>query len=108
MTQSTQRLNEILKALALDLQPLAGQDITSRSPADGATLAVLKAHSAQQAQEAIAAAHQAYLQWRTVPAPADLGIAVIGVPTAWRCRRMSGRSIFRFPTKGSLKCWPMR
>ncbi|MEJ5150115.1 L-piperidine-6-carboxylate dehydrogenase [Comamonas sp. MYb396] len=69
MTQSTQRLNEILKALALDLQPLAGQDITSRSPADGATLAVLKAHSAQQAQDAIAAAHQAYLQWRTVPAP---------------------------------------
>ena len=69
MTQSTTRLNDILKALALDLKPYAGNDITSRSPADGATLATLKADSAQQAKDAIAAAHAAYLQWRTVPAP---------------------------------------
>ena len=69
MTTSTTRLNEICKQLALDLKPLAGNDITSRSPADGATLATLKAHSAQQAKDAIAAAHAAYLQWRTVPAP---------------------------------------
>ena len=69
MTTSTTRLNDILKALALDLTPYAGNDIVSRSPADGATLATLKAHSAAQASDAIAAAHRAYLQWRSVPAP---------------------------------------
>ena len=69
MTQSTTRLNDILKALALDLTPFKGNDITSRSPADGANLVTLKAHSPQQATDAIAAAHSAYLQWRTVPAP---------------------------------------
>ena len=69
MTASTTRLKDICQQLALDLQPLAGQDITSRSPADGATLATLKAHSAQQANDAIQAAHNAYLQWRSVPAP---------------------------------------
>ncbi|MFG5779666.1 aldehyde dehydrogenase family protein [Comamonas sp. J-3] len=69
MTASTTRLKDICQQLALDLQPLAGQDIASRSPADGATLATLKAHSAQQANDAIQAAHNAYLQWRSVPAP---------------------------------------
>ncbi|MEN5181629.1 L-piperidine-6-carboxylate dehydrogenase [Comamonas sp. 4034] len=69
MSTSTTRLNEICKQLALDLKPLSGNDITSRSPADGATLATLKAHSAEQASAAIQAAHNAYLQWRTVPAP---------------------------------------
>ena len=69
MTQSTQRLNDILKQLSLDLKAYEGQDITSRSPSDGATLVTLKAHSAQQATDAIQAAHQAYLQWRVVPAP---------------------------------------
>ena len=47
MSTSTTRLNEICKQLALDLKPLSGNDITSRSPADGATLATLKAHSAE-------------------------------------------------------------
>ena len=69
MTTSTTRLNDICQQLGLDLKPLAGKDITSRSPADGANLVGLKAHSAQQANDAIAAAYNAYLQWRTVPAP---------------------------------------
>ena len=69
MTQSTTRLNDILKALALDLGPWAGNDITSYSPADGAKLASLKANTPQEAKDAIQAAHNAYLQWRNVPAP---------------------------------------
>jgi aldehyde dehydrogenase (NAD+) len=48
----------------------AGEGWTARSPIDGSTLLALMAHSAADVEAAIGAAHAAFLQWRTVPAPA--------------------------------------
>lgn len=46
-----------------------GTPITVRSPIDGKTLATLPAASPDDTREAIAAAHESFLKWRTVPAP---------------------------------------
>ena len=47
-----------------------GEGWTARSPIDGSTLMTLGSASAADVHEAIGAAHEAFLQWRTVPAPA--------------------------------------
>ncbi|MGE8319200.1 MAG: aldehyde dehydrogenase family protein [Comamonas sp.] len=69
MSDSRTRLQQIQKALDLDLQAHAGPDWTSRAPRGGAALAGVRAHTADEAQAAIAAAHAAWLAWRNVPAP---------------------------------------
>lgn len=43
--------------------------LEARSPIDGAVMGRLRAHSAGEVEEAVGRAHEAYLQWRTVPAP---------------------------------------
>ncbi|MEM7681963.1 MAG: aldehyde dehydrogenase family protein [Planctomycetota bacterium] len=47
-----------------------GEAIASCSPIDGATLASVNAHTPEQVDTAVAQAHDAFLTWRSVPAPA--------------------------------------
>ena len=47
----------------------AGDTLLSRSPIDGSTLIPLAAASAGDVEAAIGRAHEAFQQWRTVPAP---------------------------------------
>ncbi|MFN8169954.1 MAG: hypothetical protein U0S36_14400 [Candidatus Nanopelagicales bacterium] len=47
----------------------SGEGWTARSPIDGSALLVLGSHGAADVEAAIGAAHEAFLQWRTVPAP---------------------------------------
>jgi aldehyde dehydrogenase (NAD+) len=44
-------------------------DLIARSPITGGELARLHSHSSAQVTETVAAAQEAFLQWRTVPAP---------------------------------------
>ena len=69
MSDSHTRLQTVLNALGLDLTAYEGADWASRAPRDGARLATVKSHTAEQTQAAIQSAHEAYLTWRTVPAP---------------------------------------
>ncbi|WDZ96133.1 aldehyde dehydrogenase family protein [Herbaspirillum sp. WKF16] len=46
-----------------------GADLSVHSPCDGALLARLRSHGADDAQRAIERAHAAFLRWREVPAP---------------------------------------
>jgi len=59
----------LLASLDLDLTPYMGGDLCSRSPIDGAALALLRVDAPTQVSERIARAHAAFLQWRLVPAP---------------------------------------
>ncbi len=61
--------NDLLARLGVTLGDHAGTDLAARSPVDGATLARLRADTRESATGKIAAAHQAYLAWRNVPAP---------------------------------------
>jgi aldehyde dehydrogenase (NAD+) len=47
----------------------ADGDLAVRSPITGGELARLRSHSADEVAEIIGAAHEAFLTWRTVPAP---------------------------------------
>ena len=46
-----------------------GATWTARSPIDGSSLLTLRADSAADVEAAIGAAHEAFLEWRTVPGP---------------------------------------
>jgi aldehyde dehydrogenase (NAD+) len=59
--------NAILKGLGVTV-PGAG-DLIARTPIDGSELARLPSASANEAAGAVAAAHDAFLTWRSVPAP---------------------------------------
>ncbi len=63
-------LHPVLARLAVELAPYAGSDVCVRAPRDGGVLAQLRAHTSAEAQSTIAAAHDAFLLWRNVPAPA--------------------------------------
>ncbi len=54
---------------ACDATVPEGEGWTARSPIDGATLMPVGAGSRADVEEAIGAAHAAYLTWRTTPAP---------------------------------------
>jgi aldehyde dehydrogenase (NAD+) len=60
---------DILAALGLAAADLAAGDIAVRSPVDGAALGRLASHGPAETDAIIAAAHAAFLDWRTVPAP---------------------------------------
>lgn len=49
--------------------PLAGGPLLVHSPIDGSPLAALAETAANEVDEAVAAAHAAFLAWRTVPPP---------------------------------------
>ncbi len=59
----------LLKQLGVDLDAHAGNDITARSPIDGATVATLRANTASEVTAVITKSHAAFVAWRNVPAP---------------------------------------
>ncbi|SFI08292.1 aldehyde dehydrogenase (NAD+) [Collimonas sp. OK307] len=63
------QISTIFNELGFDFSAHAGNDLHSRSPRDGAAIASLRAHTTQEAENAIKNAHQAYEKWRVVPAP---------------------------------------
>ena len=70
MTTLTDRALTSLAACGADLPvPGAGPTVTSRSPIDGSVLATVPAVDAAGMAAAVDRAHDAYLTWRTTPAP---------------------------------------
>ncbi|UZD55700.1 L-piperidine-6-carboxylate dehydrogenase [Caldimonas aquatica] len=59
----------LMDRLGVPAQDWQDGPLESRSPIDGAVLGRVAVHSQAQARERIEAAHQAFLQWREVPAP---------------------------------------
>jgi aldehyde dehydrogenase (NAD+) len=59
----------LLKELGVDLAACAGNGLTARTPIDGSVLATLRADDDASIAARMAAAHAAFLEWRTVPAP---------------------------------------
>ncbi|WP_168878748.1 aldehyde dehydrogenase family protein [Rhizobium sp. P28RR-XV] len=59
----------ILTELGVSADRYTGGTLVVRSPVTGAEIGRLKEHSAEEAKGAIAAAHEAFLAWRSVPAP---------------------------------------
>lgn len=59
----------LLKKLGVRAEAVTGGDLAVRSPITGEVIARVRQTSAGEAAEAIATAHQAYLEWRMVPAP---------------------------------------
>jgi aldehyde dehydrogenase (NAD+) len=64
-----ERARSILGALGVDLASLAGAGVEARTPITGEAIARLRAHSPEEARAAIDRAHEAFLAWRSVPAP---------------------------------------
>jgi aldehyde dehydrogenase (NAD+) len=60
---------KLLQELGVDLSAHAGQDLRSRSPVDGAQVAVLRADRAAEVQAKIGVAAEAWRRWGGVPAP---------------------------------------
>lgn len=59
----------LLAKLGVALEQFEGPDLVARSPIDGRSLASLRADTAANVSDKIAAAHAAFLVWRNVPAP---------------------------------------
>ncbi len=62
-------ISTLLKELGVDAAAFAGGDLTARTPIDGSVLAVLGADDDAAIAPKVAAAHAAFLEWRSVPAP---------------------------------------
>jgi aldehyde dehydrogenase (NAD+) len=71
--QTTEQLRELARAglTRCGVRLAAGRPpvVTARSPVTGANLFELPAATPAQVEAAVAAAHRAFLDWRTVPAP---------------------------------------
>jgi len=59
----------LLRELGVDLASCAGSELTVRTPIDGSVLAMLRVDDDASIAAKAAAAHAAFLEWRTVPAP---------------------------------------
>jgi aldehyde dehydrogenase (NAD+) len=64
-----QEVQTILSQLGIPASAYSNGDLTIRTPITGEVIAELPKISSTAATEAIAQAHAAYLEWRTVPAP---------------------------------------
>jgi aldehyde dehydrogenase (NAD+) len=64
-----EQTNDLLITLGVSQQMLAGGALLTHSPITGDALAEVAATSREDVDAAIDAAHQAFLQWRSVPAP---------------------------------------
>ncbi|MGK9169779.1 aldehyde dehydrogenase family protein [Inquilinus limosus] len=62
-------LHDLIRGLGLDPDALTGGTLVVRSPVDGAEIARLREHTDADAGAAIERASNAFLNWRTVPAP---------------------------------------
>src|ERR1700693_5534164 len=60
---------DIFNELGFDCSSRAGNDLQVRSPRDGALIASLRTDTVSHTAAAIAAAQQAFLEWRLTPAP---------------------------------------
>ncbi len=60
---------QILRTLGVDLARFSGNDIVARSPIDGLKVASLRAHTSAEVADAVGQAQEAFLAWRSVPAP---------------------------------------
>ena len=60
---------KLLAELGVDLDTQHGDGLVARSPIDGTTLATLRCDSPEAVAIKIAAAHEAFLIWRNIPAP---------------------------------------
>lgn len=60
---------DLLSQLGVDLAAHAGNDLVSRSPIDGATLATLRCDTRDSVAQKIGNAQAAFQIWRNVPAP---------------------------------------
>lgn len=69
MTHSTDLIQPLLARLGVAEEAATQGELAVRSPVDGATIGHVKTHSAQEVDNAVKKAQQAYLAWRTVPAP---------------------------------------
>ncbi len=63
------QLDKLLAALALDPQSSRTGDLAARSPIDGSITARVHTQSEHDVDVAIGRAHEAFLAWRSVPAP---------------------------------------
>ena len=59
----------LLSKLGVDLARISGTDLPAHTPIDGTVVATLKADSRETVTRKIGEAHQAFLIWRSVPAP---------------------------------------
>jgi aldehyde dehydrogenase (NAD+) len=60
---------DLLSRLGVDLAAHTGNDLVSRSPIDGATLASLRADTRETVADKIGDAQAAFRKWRDIPAP---------------------------------------
>ncbi|MFT7837819.1 aldehyde dehydrogenase family protein [Saccharothrix sp. BKS2] len=63
------RVETALKRCGVDPAAFAGDGVTARTPVTGAPLFDLRAHGPAEVDRAVDAAHEAFLTWRTTPAP---------------------------------------
>ena len=62
-------ISKELRALDLDPTSFEKGELVARSPIDGSTTAKIATHDAASMTKAIGRAHEAFLAWRSVPAP---------------------------------------
>src|ERR1700709_291343 len=64
-----QETNKVLTELGVAADRYKGGTLAVTSPVTGADIGRLKEHTADEAKAAIDRAHEAFLEWRAVPAP---------------------------------------
>lgn len=69
MTDTADRARAILHRLGAGDPFTSDGDLVCRSPIDGSELGRLASHTAEEASALVGSAHEAFLQWRSVPAP---------------------------------------
>ncbi|HXH03349.1 MAG TPA: aldehyde dehydrogenase family protein [Candidatus Competibacteraceae bacterium] len=63
------QIEKLMQSLGVAPSAYRGGSLVARSPVDGAELGRVPEHTPQQVAQAIARAQQAFLHWRSVPAP---------------------------------------
>ena len=66
---TAQQARDILQRLGAGDPFVESGDLEARSPIDGTVIGHLRSHDASDVEQAVGRAHEAFLQWRTVPAP---------------------------------------
>ena len=64
-----QQARDILQRLGAGDPFVDDGDLEARSPIDGGVIGHLRSHGATDVEQAVGRAHEAFLEWRTVPAP---------------------------------------
>lgn len=62
-------ITALLEELDVDLGTCAGDGLAARTPIDGSVLAMLRSDDSASIAAKVSAAHDAFLAWRTTPAP---------------------------------------